>query len=90
MEGPAVELEATEGGGSGTAAIAEVWARVFPLYWPTIKGLIDNGGLPAERYAFGPYPDDKLLIHRTRQVSNTASLSKAWNDEPAQSPRRSD
>jgi hypothetical protein len=67
MEGPVVELDATEGGGSGTADVAEVWARVFPQYWPIVKGLIKNGDLPAE-YAFGPYPDDKLLIQRARLV----------------------
>jgi hypothetical protein len=49
MAGPAVELSATEGGGSGTATVAEVWARVFPAFWPIVKGLINNGDLPREK-----------------------------------------
>lgn len=68
MVGPAVELDAIEGGGSGTALAAEVWARVFPAFWPIVKGLINNGDLPANGYAFGPYPADKLLVRTARLV----------------------
>jgi len=68
MAGPTVELSSTEGGGSGTATVAEVWGRVFPAFWPIVKGLIDNGDLPREKYTFGPYPDDKLTVQTDRLV----------------------
>jgi hypothetical protein len=68
MAGSAVELEATEGGGSGTALVAEVWARVFPALRPLVQRLIDAGDLPAERYTFSPYPDDKLIVQAARLV----------------------
>ncbi len=63
-----MELEATEGGGSGTASVAEVWARVFPAYRRLVHGLIDAGDLPAESYTFSPYPDDKLIVQAARLV----------------------
>ncbi len=68
MAGSAVELEAIEGGGSGTALAAEVWARVFPAYRPLVQGLIDAGDLTAENYTFGPYPDDRLIVQAARLV----------------------
>jgi hypothetical protein len=91
MEGSAVELDATEGGGSGTALVAEVWARVFPAYRPLVQGLINAGDLPAERYTFSPYPDDKLIVQTDQFVQfqtpphaeglGTMSRLKA-NDDP--------
>jgi hypothetical protein len=68
IAGPVVELEDTKAGGSGTAIAAEVWARIFPSYWPIVKGLISNGDLPAERHTFGPYHDDKLSAQTARLV----------------------
>ncbi|HTB18005.1 MAG TPA: hypothetical protein VK708_07795 [Bryobacteraceae bacterium] len=68
IAGPAVELERTQGGGSGTALVAAVLARVFPAYRPFVQGLIDAGDLPAAEYTFGPYPDDKLITKRARLV----------------------
>jgi hypothetical protein len=68
VTGSAVELEATEGSGSGTASVAEVWARVFPAYRPLVQGLINAGDLPAESYTFSPYPDDRLFVQAGRLV----------------------
>jgi hypothetical protein len=75
--GPAVQIDWTQGGGSGTATAAQVWARVFPAYWPIIKGLINNGDLPAADYTFGPYPGDNLIVQTDRLVQfRTASHSE--------------
>jgi hypothetical protein len=68
MVGPEVELDAIEGGGSGTGMAAEVWARAFPALWPIVKGLISNRDLPAGEYTFGPYPKDKLIAQTDRIV----------------------
>jgi len=91
IEGPAVELDATEGGGSGTAMVAEVWARVFPAYRPLVQGLINSGDLQAGLYIFAPYPNDKLIVQTARLVQfqtpphseglGTMSRLKA-NDDP--------
>lgn len=68
IAGSAIELDATEGGGSGTALAAEVWARVFPALRPLVQGLIDAGDLSAEAYPFSPYPGDKLIVQAARLV----------------------
>jgi hypothetical protein len=91
FKGPVVEIDATSGNGSGTALVAEVWARIFPAYWPIVKGLIKNGDLQAADYTFGPYPDDKLIAKTARFVQfqtrprseglGTMSRLKA-NDDP--------
>jgi len=91
VAGPAVELNAIEGGGPGTALAVEVWARAFPALWPIVKGLISNGDLPAGEYTFGPYPKDKLIAQTDRLVQfqtpphseglGTMSHFKA-NDDP--------
>jgi hypothetical protein len=91
VAGPAVELNAIEGGGPGTALAVEVWARAFPALWPIVKGLISNGDLPAGEYTFGPYPKDKLIAQTDRIVQfqtpphseglGTMSHFKA-NDDP--------
>jgi hypothetical protein len=91
MVGPEVELDAIEGSGSGTGMAAEVWARVFPAFWPIVKGLINNWDLPTDEYTFGPYPKDKLIVQTDRLVQfqtpphseglGTMSHFKA-NDDP--------
>jgi hypothetical protein len=68
IAGSAIELDATEGGGSGTALVAEVWARVFPSLRPLVQGLIDAGDLPEAAYPFSPYPGDKLIVQAARLV----------------------
>jgi hypothetical protein len=68
FKGPVVEIDATSGNGSGTAMVAEVWARVFPAYWPIVKGLVNNGDLSADAYKFGPFQNDKLILKTERLV----------------------
>jgi hypothetical protein len=60
--GPVVNLEADNGSGSGTSAVARVIARAFPAHWPLVRGLIANGDLRGGEYQFGPYPHDRLII----------------------------
>jgi hypothetical protein len=91
VAGSVVELDATDGGGSGTSQVSRVIARVFPTQWPLVKGLINAGDLPASEFRFGPYPKDKLLVQTDRLVQyrtppraeglGTMSQLKA-NDDP--------
>lgn len=68
LTGSAIEVQSIEGGGSGILSATEVWARVFPAYWPIIKGLIKNDDLPADQYTFGPYKADKLIVQKANLV----------------------
>ena len=51
--GSAVELEATDGGGSGMYEVAQVLARVFPSQRPYVQGVINSDVEPASNFTFG-------------------------------------
>jgi hypothetical protein len=83
IAGSAIELNATEGGGSGTAFAAEVWARVFPSLRPLVQGLIDAGDLSAEAYPFSPYPGDKLIVQAAPRSEGLGTMGQfTANDDP--------
>ena len=66
--GAGVVLHNVIGGGSGTSMVTPVIARVFPQYWPLVRGLIQAGDLSEEDNVFGPYPTDKLIRQTTTLV----------------------
>jgi hypothetical protein len=68
VAGSAVELEATEGGGSGMYEVAQVLARVFPSQRPFVQGVINSDVEPASDFTFAPYPNDKLIVQTARLV----------------------
>jgi len=53
VAGSAVELEATDGGGSGMYEVAQVLARVFPSQRPYVQGVINSDVEPASNFTFG-------------------------------------
>jgi hypothetical protein len=64
----AVELQATQGGGSGMYEVAQVLARVFPSQRPYVQGVINSDVEPASDFTFGPYPNDELILQTKRLV----------------------
>jgi hypothetical protein len=68
IAGSAVELEATERGGSGMYEVAQVLARVFPSQRPFVQGVINSYVELASDFTFGPYPNDKLILQTKRLV----------------------
>jgi hypothetical protein len=66
--GAAIELSHSYGGTSGRFEVAEVIARVFPVYKSFVTGVIEGFGQPASSYPFGPYPQDKLAYKSDRIV----------------------
>ena len=48
--------------------MARVFARVFPAQRAFVRKVIDEFGLAADAYQFGPFPKDKLTLQGDRLV----------------------
>jgi hypothetical protein len=68
IRGPTVEVDNTNGNGSGMYAVAHVLARVFPSQRPYVQGVINSDVEPASDFTFSPYPNDKLILQTKRLV----------------------
>ena len=65
--GPAIEVDAIDGGTSGRFSVARVIARAFPKHRAFVQSVIDLFD-SAEDYTFSPYPGDKLIYKSDRVV----------------------
>jgi hypothetical protein len=68
VRGPTVEVDSTDGNGSGSHAVAHVLARLFPSQRAYVQGVINSHVEPASAFVFRPYPNDKLILQTERLV----------------------
>lgn len=60
LSGPAIQILARNGFGSGMYEVARIIARVFPAYRHIPRALIEGDGMDPKLIPFGPYRGDKL------------------------------
>ena len=73
LRGPAIELNGSNGGGSGMASVAPVVARVFPAYkWYALNYERDFD----QKLAFGRYPSD-ILSYKSDSVVEFTTPAQA-------------
>lgn len=73
LKGAVIELSRTMGGTSGRFEVARIAARVFPVVRPFVQQVIDEGFVPKESFAVGPYPDDTLTRRSDTEVEFVTS-----------------
>jgi hypothetical protein len=59
--GPVIEIAGKDGDTSGRFGVARTIALVFPAHRAFVEKVIEEGIEPANSFAFGPYPKDKLI-----------------------------
>jgi hypothetical protein len=68
LEGPAIEIHYADGNTSGRFEVAEIIGRVFPDYKAFVSHVVELFDFTADRFAFGPYPNDTLTYRGNRVV----------------------